>query len=183
MIVPDNVLFEENIGRRLRIWVMELCNLHTILRLPTGIFYSQGVKTNALFFTRGMTERDNTQAVWVYDLRSNMPAFGKTRLLAEEDFKEFEAAYGEDSSGNSKREDTGEEGRFRRFTRADIAARNDSLEIVWLRGDEVTTEDQLTDAEDIAAAIIGHLKAALAEVEAVGEEIGRGNEELTGDDV
>ena len=60
---------------------MDLCNLHTILRLPTGIFYSQGVKTNVLFFQRGKTDKANTKAVWVYDMRANMPAFGKTRPL------------------------------------------------------------------------------------------------------
>ena len=79
VVVPDNVLFEDNTGRRLRTWLMDLCNLHTILRLPTGIFYAQGVKTNVLFFQRGKTDKANTKAVWVYDLRANMPAFGKTR--------------------------------------------------------------------------------------------------------
>ena len=86
VVVPDNVLFEDNTGRRLRTWLMELCDLHTILRLPTGIFYAQGVKTNVLFFTRGKTDKANTQAVWVYDLRANMPAFGKTRPLTVADF-------------------------------------------------------------------------------------------------
>ena len=81
MVVPDNVLFEDNTGRRLRTWLMDLCNLHTILRLPTGIFYAQGVKTNVLFFQRGKTDKANTKAVWVYDMRANMPAFGKTRPL------------------------------------------------------------------------------------------------------
>ncbi len=74
MVVPDNVLFEDNTGRSLRTWLMDLCDLHTILRLPTGIFYAQGVKTNVLFFTRGKTDTGNTKAVWIYDLRANMPA-------------------------------------------------------------------------------------------------------------
>src|SRR4029079_8956002 len=72
MVVPDNVLFEDNVGRRLRTWLMDLFDLHTILRLPTGIFYSQGVKTNVLFFTRGKTDRASTTAVWVFDLRNQM---------------------------------------------------------------------------------------------------------------
>ena len=96
MVVPDNVLFEDNTGRRLRTWLMDLCDLHTILRLPTGIFYAQGVKTNVLFFTRGKTDSGNTKAVWVYDMRANMPAFGKTRPLKVEDFAEFEKAFGTD---------------------------------------------------------------------------------------
>ena len=69
VVVPDNVLFEDNTGARLRTWMMELCDLHTILRLPTGIFYAQGVKTNVLFFPRGKTDKANTKAVWVYDMR------------------------------------------------------------------------------------------------------------------
>ena len=90
VVVPDNVLFEDSVGRRLRSWMMELCNLHTILRLPTGIFYAQGVKTNVVFLTRGKTDHANTKGVWVYDMRANMDAFGKTRPLTLDDFKPFE---------------------------------------------------------------------------------------------
>lgn len=172
MIVPDNVLFEDNAGRRLRIWLMNLCNLHTILRLPTGIFYAQGVKTNVVFFQRGKTDEANTEAVWVYDMRANMPAFGKTRPLEVADFKEFESVYGKDANGASNRKDEGEEGRWSRFTREQVAARNDSLDISWLRDTETEAEDQLTEPDDIAAAIIGHLKAALEEIESLSEELG-----------
>jgi type I restriction enzyme M protein len=133
VVVPDNVLFEDNAGRRLRTWLMELCDLHTILRLPIGIFYSQGVKTNVLFFTRGKTDRANTKGVWIYDMRANMSAFGKTRLLTVADFAPFEKAFGKDPYGKSKRKDEAEEGRFRLFSREQITARNDSLDIGWLR--------------------------------------------------
>ncbi len=81
VVLPDNVLFESGIGRQIRADLMDKCNLHTILRLPTGIFYAQGVKTNVLFFTRGETEKGNTREVWVYDLRANMPQFGKRTVL------------------------------------------------------------------------------------------------------
>ena len=171
VVLPDNVLFEDNTGRRLRQWVMELANLHTILRLPTGIFYAQGVKTNVLFLTRGTTDRASTQGVWVYDLRANMPAFGKTRPLKLEDFAPFEAAYGDDPNGGATRTDEGPEGRFRLFARDAITARNDNLDIAWLRDDSEAAEDDLSDPEDIAAAILGHLRAALAEVEAVDAEL------------
>jgi type I restriction enzyme M protein len=171
VVLPDNVLFEDNTGKRLRDWAMNLANLHTILRLPTGIFYAQGVKTNVLFLQRGQTDRGATTGVWVYDLRANMPAFGKTRPLRPEDFAAFEAAYGEDPNGGSPRQDEGPEGRFRYFSRADIAARNDNLDIAWLRDDSDAAEDDLSDPEDIAAAILGHLRAALAEVEAVDAEL------------
>ena len=165
------MLFEDNTGRRLRQWVMELADLHTILRLPTGIFYAQGVKTNVLFLRRGETDRANTKGVWVYDMRANMPAFGKTRPLTSADFAAFEAAYGEEPNGGAPRTDEGPEGRFRFFSREEVAARNDNLDIAWLRDDSDEAEDDLSDPEDIAAAILGHLRAALAEVEAVDAEL------------
>src|SRR5882672_1620674 len=171
VVVPDNVLFEDNTGRRLRTWLMELCNLHTILRLPTGIFYAQGVKTNLLFFQRGKTDKANTKAVWVYDMRADAPAFGKTRPLTVQDFAEFEKTYGNDPNGLAKRKDQGEEGRWRCFTREAIKARNDNLDISWLRDTEVDSEEHLTEPEDIAAAIIGHLKAALEDIETLSDEL------------
>ena len=93
VVLPDNVLFEDNAGQKIRADLMSKCNLHTILRLPTGIFYAQGVKTNVLFFTRGKTDENNTKEVWVYDMRSNMRSFGKTNPLKTEDFAEFEELY------------------------------------------------------------------------------------------
>jgi type I restriction enzyme M protein len=171
VVLPDNVLFEDNTGRRLRQWMMELADLHTILRLPTGIFYAQGVKTNVLFLRKGKTARSNTKTVWVYDMRANMPAFGKTRPLTVEAFAAFETAFGDDPNATAPRTDAGIEGRFRSFSRSDIAARNDNLDISWLRDDSGAAEDDLSDPEDIAAAILGHLRAALAEVEAVDAEL------------
>jgi type I restriction enzyme M protein len=171
VVVPDNVLFEDNVGRRLRTWLMELCDLHTILRLPTGIFYAQGVKTNVLFFTRGTTDKANTKAVWVYDLRANMPAFGKTTPLKREHFEGFEEAFGDDPYGRAERKDQGEECRFRCFSREQIKARNDNLDISWLRDEEADAEERLTEPEDIAAAIIVHLRTALEEIEALTDEL------------
>lgn len=171
IVLPDNVLFEDGVGRRLRGWMMDLCNVHTILRLPVGIFYAQGVKTNVVFLTRGKTERANTKGVWVYDLRANMNSFGKTRPLALADFTAFEKAYGSDSLGKSPRKDEGEEGRFRFFTREEIAARNDNLDIAWLRDTSGDPEDNLTEPEDIAAAIMGHLRAAIDDIETITEEL------------
>ncbi|WP_201860151.1 class I SAM-dependent DNA methyltransferase [Microvirga soli] len=178
VVLPDNVLFEDNTGRRLRTWMMELCDLHTILRLPTGIFYAQGVKTNVLFLSRGKTDKANTKAVWVYDMRNNMPAFGKTRPLTVADFANFEACFGDNPLGNAVRQDQGEAGRFRCFTREQIAARNDNLDISWLRDTEADAEESLSEPEDIAAAIIGHLKAALEDIEALSDEL-EGEEEGT----
>ena len=171
VVIPDNVLFEDNTGRRLRTWLMNLCDLHTILRLPTGIFYAQGVKTNVLFFQRGMSDKGNTKAVWVYDMRANMPAFGKTRPLTVADFADFEVAFGADANGKAARQDQGEDSRWRKFDRAVIAERNDNLDISWLRDTEAEAEEALTEPEDIAAAIIGHLKAALEEIEILSDKL------------
>lgn len=171
VVIPDNVLFEDNTGRRLRTWLMNLCDLHTILRLPTGIFYAQGVKTNVLFFRRGKSDKGNTKAVWVYDMRANAPAYGKTRPLTIADFADFEKAYGADANGGTKRRDGGEDSRWRKFDRAAITGRNDNLDISWLRDTEAEAEEALTEPEDIAAAIIGHLQAALEEIETLSDEL------------
>jgi type I restriction enzyme M protein len=174
VIVPDNVLFDDGKGRELRRMLMNRCNLHTILRLPKGIFYAQGVKTNVLFFDRAAEEspaKDATGAVWVYDLRSGMPAYGKTKPLRATDFDDFIRASGDLPGSDTERLDEGETGRFRRFTRQEIAERNDNLDIRWLRDDDDEAEEGLTEPEDIAAAIIGHLRAALQEIETVTDEL------------
>ena len=124
---------------------MSKCNLHTILRLPTGIFYAQGVQTNVLFFDRGTTDQDNTKEVWVYDLRHNIRSFGKRNPLNKKDFEEFEKAYCPDD--RSKRvEDYDAEsnpnGRWRKFSIDEIKARpNTSLDISWI-GDEEDKEER-----------------------------------------
>jgi type I restriction enzyme M protein len=173
-VIPDNVLFEDTVGRRLRTWMMELCDVHTILRLPTGIFYSQGVKTNVVFMSRGKADKGNTKGVWVYDMRANMDAFGKTKPLVVEDFEAFEKAFGSDPHGKAKRKDQGSDGRFRFFSREQIRAKGENLDINWLRDTSNDPEDDLREAEDISAAIARHLRAALEEIEAVGEEFGQG---------
>lgn len=172
IVVPDNVLFEDGRGKQLRQMMMDWCDLHTILRLPTGIFYAQGVKTNVIFLTRGKTETGNTKAVWIYDLRAQMPKFGKTTPLTEAHFEGFERAFGTDPYGAERGPDEGEAGRWRRYARADIAARGDNLDIAWLREAEEEAEEGLIEPDDIAAAILGHLQAATLEIEALIAELG-----------
>ena len=173
IVVPDSVLFDDGKGKELRRRLMNWCDLHTILRLPTGIFYAQGVKTNVLFFTRAeeaAPHEDATQDVWIYDMRTGAPAYGKTNPLKAADFDAFIQAFGDDPSGGALRIDKGEAGRFRRFTRAEIAARGDNLDITWLK--EVSDpEDGLETPEEIAAAIEEHLATALEEVRALVEEL------------
>jgi type I restriction enzyme M protein len=170
-VVPDNVLFEDNAGRRLRTWMMDLCDLHTLLRLPTGIFYSQGVKTNVVFLTRGKTDKANTKGTWVYDMRANMDAFGKTKPLTIADFKPFEKSFGNDPHGSAKRKDEGAEGRFRFFSREQIAARQQSLDIAWLKDTSNDPEDEMTEPKELATAIVNHLRRALEEVDVLMEEL------------
>jgi type I restriction enzyme M protein len=165
IVLPDNVLFEENSGTKIRGDLMDKCNLHTVLRLPTGIFYAQGVKTNVLFFTRGKTDKGHTREVWLYDLRTNAPAFGKRTPLTREHFAEFEKAFGKKSDGTSKRTDQGETGRFRCFDRDEIKKRGDNLDITWLKDESTGHHDDLPEPEEIAEEIMGHLRTAMEEFE------------------
>ncbi len=171
VVLPDNVLFADGDGMKIRQDLMNKCRLHTLLRLPTGIFYAQGVKTNVLFFTRGEKDQDQTDAVWVYDMRANMPSFGKRTPFTREHFAEFEKAYGKDPLGGSKRTDQGPEGRFRKFTRADIAERGDNLDLAWLKDDSAIDPDDLPEPAVIAEEIMAKLKLAMQEMEAVQREL------------
>lgn len=172
VVLPDNVLFEEGVGQKVRADLMDKCDLHTILRLPTGIFYAQGVKTNVLFFTRGAKDKDNTKAVWFFDMRTNAPSFGKRTPLTRAHFAEFEKAFGSDPLGKSKRKDGGETGRFRKFTREEIGKRGDNLDISWLKDDSVTDHADLPEPDVIAAEIVAQLQTALEEMQALQEELG-----------
>ena len=128
-----------------------------------------------LFFTRAGEEApadDATKAVWIYDMRSGAPAYGKTNPLKTADFDEFVRAFGDDPNGRAERVDQGESGRFRRFSREDIAARGDNLDITWLKDDPAHAEDGLETPDEIAAAIEGHLLAALEEVRGLVEALG-----------
>ena len=167
VVLPDNVLFEDGQGRSIRTDLMDKCNLHTILRLPTGIFYSPGVKTNVLFFQRGTTEKGNTKEVWVYDLRTNMPSFGKRTPLTPRHFQDFIAAYGDDQNGQSQRVDQGEDGRFRCFAREEIAKRGDNLDISWLRDESLQSADDLPEPDAIALQIMERLETAMEEMQAL----------------
>lgn len=181
VVLPDNVLFEGNVGKQIRADLMEKCNLHTILRLPTGIFYAQGVKTNVLFFTRGEKDKGNTQEVWVYDMRANMPQFGKRTQFTRDYFTEFERAFGDDPLGKpkslAKRIDTGESGRFRRFTREWIADRGDSLDISWLKDENETSAEELPEPAVLARQAMSELEAAVEELRGILEELGEEAEE------
>lgn len=174
VVLPDNVLFEGNVGRDIRADLMDKCNLHTILRLPTGIFYAQGVKTNVLFFQRNPDPRKvtgSTKAVWVYDLRANMPQFGKRTPFTREHLQPFVEAFGSKADGGSKRADQGESGRWRCFTREWIEKRGDSLDISWLKDDSAESAGDLPEPTVLAQEAMTELAGAMAELEAILAEL------------
>ena len=157
VVLPDNVLFADGEGQRIREDLMNKCNLHTVLRLPTGIFYAQGVKTNVLFFTRGTTDKDNTKEVWFYDLRTNMPSFGKTNPLKAEHCDGFKAAYiAEDRKSVSDE-------RWSCYTYEQISekGKNHSLDLGLIKDDSVLDYDDLPDPIESGEECIAQLEEAV----------------------
>lgn len=165
VVLPDNVLFADGDGASIRKDLMDKCNLHTILRLPTGIFYAQGVKTNVLFFTRGKTEKDNTKDVWFYDLRTNMPSFGKTNPLKVEHFTEFINAYTADD--RSKVQDE----RWSVFTRKQIEDKNNSLDLGLIRDDSILNYEDLQDPIESGEEVVEQLEEAIDLIMSVVKEL------------
>lgn len=152
VVLPDNVLFADGEGERIRADLMDKCNLHTVLRLPTGIFYAQGVKTNVLFFTRGTTDKDNTKEVWFYDLRTNMPSFGKTNPLKYDHFKDFVTAYTAEDRHAVQDE------RWNAFTREELG---NTLDKGLIRDDSVLNYDDLPDPIESGEECIAQLEEAV----------------------
>ena len=164
VVLPDNVLFAGGDGTSVRRELMEFCNLHTILRLPTGIFYAQGVKTNVLFFTRGKTERGNTTEVAFYDLRTNQEGFGKTRPLRHSDFDEFVEGY------NDPTKRTGE--RWSKFTREQIEKDyGDSLDLGLIKDDSIIDANELPDPIESGEEAIAQLEEAVDLLKSVVREL------------
>lgn len=148
VVLPDNVLFADGDGENIRKDLMAKCNLHTILRLPTGIFYAQGVKTNVFFFDRGRTDSGNTTEVWIYDLRSNMQSFGKTNPLLRKHFDEFVDCYcaGHMQDRKETYSPDNPQGRWRKYRYEDILERDKtSLDITWIRSGEAVDDRTLAE--------------------------------------
>ncbi len=160
VVVPDNVLFEGGVGETLRRRLLVDFDVHTLLRLPTGIFYAQGVKANVLFFDKKpASERPWTKRLWVYDLRTNQHFTLKQNPLRREHLQEFVDCY---------RGGRVESDRFRSFGHDELIARDKAnLDITWLRDESLEDLDNLPAPEVIAREIVEDLTAALAEFEAV----------------
>ncbi|WP_386081277.1 N-6 DNA methylase [Vreelandella sp. F11] len=204
VVLPDNVLFEAGVGTEVRRDLMDKCNLHTILRLPTGIFYAQGVKTNVLFFTKGsatdkLQEEGCTENLWVYDLRTNMPSFGKRTPFGEQHLKPFEAVFGDSSNGQSERQEgewsfnadeiavdaeASEENqgvsddrlaksRWRCFSREWIRdTKGDSLDISWLKDKNSVDAANLPEPSVLASEAMSELVQAMGELDSLMRELG-----------
>ncbi|WP_148244420.1 N-6 DNA methylase [Enterobacter asburiae] len=196
VVLPDNVLFESGVGTDVRRDLMNKCNLHTILRLPTGIFYAQGVKTNVLFFTKGKainkTQNENcTKDVWFYDLRTNMPNFGKRTPFSEIHLAPFERVYGVDNNSPNMRKEgeysfnaeqveitqTDENqhidprlahSRWRKFSRDWIREyKDDSLDISWLKDKNSVDEMNIPEPEALAREAKYELEVVLGEIDGI----------------
>jgi type I restriction enzyme M protein len=177
VVVPDNVLFEGGAGETVRRRLLHECEVHTLLRLPTGIFYAQGVKANVLFFDRKPGSPSPwTTDLWVYDLRTNKSFTLKTNPLRRADLDEFVACYHPENR-HDRRETWSEatpEGRWRRYGYDELVARDKaSLDIFWLRDDALDDGADLPDPDLIAAEIVEDLPAALEEFELIGADLGR----------
>ncbi len=168
VLVPDNVLFEGGAGERIRRRLLEEFDCHTLLRLPTGIFYRQGVKANVLFFEARPRRREPwTEALWVYDLRTNKRFTLKERKLTSEDMADFIAC-----ARLSERGKRTEVERFKRYGYAELAARERmDLNLTWLREEGTTDPASLPPPAEIAASIADELETALARFRAVAERL------------
>lgn len=182
VVLPDNVLFEDGDGQKIRRDLMDKCNLHTILRLPTGIFYAAGVKTNVLFFTREKTETNNTQNVWFYDMRTNAPNYGKRTPFTEKAFEDFVLAYTGGISfdkvekefdglvSNEKRKAI-KDGRWQNISRSEIEKKNYSLDLGLIADNTLTNSDDLGEPIDIAAAALLELQSITEKLSAMIKEL------------
>ena len=166
VVVPDNVLFEGGAGETVRKKLLETTELHTILRLPTGIFYANGVKANVLFFDNHAASKEPwTKEVWFYDYRTNIHHTLKKKPLRFEDLQEFIADYNPLNRHKRKEswnEQSNPEGRWRKFSYEQIIARDKtSLDIFWLKDKSLADLDNLPEPDELALEIIDNLEAGL----------------------
>jgi len=176
VVVPDNVLFEGGAGETIRKKLLHECDVHTLLRLPTGLFYAQGVKANVLFFDRKpASETPWTKKLWIYDLRTNKHFTLKTSPMKREDLDEFVACY--NPPNRHERKATWSQatpaGRWRVYEYDELIARDKaSLDIFWLRDDSLADSDNLPPPDVIAQEIVDDLEAALEQFRLIAGDLG-----------
>lgn len=168
IVVPDNVLFEGGAGETVRKKLLHECDVHTLLRLPTGVFYAQGVKANVLFFDRKpASEKPWTEKLWIYDLRTNMHFTLKTNPLKYEDLQDFISCYNPDDRHNRK-----ESERFKVFSYDELMKRDKvSMDIFWLKDDSLEDSENLPDPDTIAQDIMENLESALEQFSGIYEAL------------
>ena len=169
VVVPDNVLFEGGAGETVRKTLMERCDVHTLLRLPTGIFYAQGVKANVIFFdAKPASKTAWTKKIWIYDFRTNVHMTLKTKRLVKSDFDEFAELYKADD--RSKRRESKKNERWKSFKYNELIARDKTnLDIFWMKDDSLEDTENLPAPAVLAAEIVEQLEAALQEFRSVEE--------------
>ncbi len=172
VVVPDNVLFEGGAGEKVRRKLLQECEVHTLLRLPTGIFYAQGVKANVIFFDRKPGAKEPwTKKVWIYDCRTNKEFTLKERRMVRADLDEFVECFHPENRHQRKptwSEKKNPEGRWRGFTYEEIVARDKcSLDIFWLKDESLEDSSKLPDPDVLAAEIAEDLRSALEQIESV----------------
>ena len=172
VVVPDNVLFEGGAGETIRRKLLHECDVHTLLRLPTGLFYAQGVKANVLFFERKpASETPWTKKLWIYDLRTNVHFTLKTNPLKRSDLDEFVQLYAKPRTATWSAENPA--GRWRCYDYADLIARDKaSLDIFWLKDDSLEDSDNLPAPGLLAQEIVDDLEAALEQFRLIAEDLG-----------
>ena len=168
IVVPDNVLFEGGAGETVRRKLLHECNVHTLLRLPTGVFYAQGVKANVLFFERKpASEKPWTEKLWIYDLRTNQHFTLKTNPLKYEDLQDFVKCYNAENIHDRK-----ETERFKSFDYVDLMKRDKTnLDIFWLKDESLEESENLPPPENIAKEIAENLEGALQQFTSIYQEL------------
>ena len=168
VVVPDNVLFEGGAGETVRRKLLEECDVHTLLRLPTGVFYAQGVKANVLFFDRKpASETPWTKDLWIYDLRTNQHFTRTVNPLTRTHLDDFVASYSPEN-----RHERQETERFHRFTYDDLTQRDKAnLDIFWLRDESMEDSANLPEPDQLADEIIEDLRAALEQLEEIATDL------------
>lgn len=176
VVVPDNVLFEGGAGETIRQKLLQNTNLHTVLRLPTGIFYAQGVKANVLFFDNRPASPDPwTRHVWFYDYRTNVHHTLKQKPMTRGHLQDFIDCYrplDPDSRKETWHPETNPEGRWRQYSYAELMARDKtSLDIFWLKDKSLTDLDNLPEPDELASDIVENLEAGLNRFRQVAEQL------------
>jgi len=176
IVVPDNVLFEGGAGETVRRKLLHECDVHTLLRLPTGLFYAQGVKANVLFFDKKpASEKPWTKKLWIYDFRTNKDFTLKTNPLKREDLDEFVRCYNPQNRHERKPtwSEKNQNGRWRAFEYDELINRDKaSLDIFWLRDESLEASENLPEPDVIAREIVDDLQSALVQFQAIADDLG-----------